>query len=117
MLNMKTANNGLLAQFKPDNLKRVARNLALPVAVVGNAEFHQVTSVDFESKSDIASICRARFLIGNGEVDPTLVSTTTSTIRIQFPPRPFKTTQVSLSVRPKIPSRTVPTTHLSVASG
>lgn len=44
----------------------------LPVAVSGNAEFHQVTSVDFESKTDVASLCRARFLIGNGDFDPDL---------------------------------------------
>lgn len=46
----------------------------LPVAVAGNAEMSQVTSVDFESKTDVASLCRARFLIGNGDVDPVLVN-------------------------------------------
>jgi len=46
----------------------------LPVAVAGNAGFHQVTSVDFESHSDIASLCRARFLIGNGQENPVLTS-------------------------------------------
>ena len=46
----------------------------LPVAVAGNAEFHQVTSVDFESESDVSSLCRARFLIGNGEDFPALTS-------------------------------------------
>jgi hypothetical protein len=51
----------------------------LPVAVAGNAEYHQVTSVDFESESDVASLCRARFLIGNGEEAPILVSSNAHT--------------------------------------